>query len=131
MQLKVFECKINGQALRATLLYRFCCSEGQVPTQGVSKSVAVAAGHNRLALGRSAATQALLTQFKIPKVSMLFKFRDVAIFKNLLQTNHSGITDSVQDSNSFNALQILERGYLQELVTDQSSPRHLPQSFNP
>ena len=62
---------------------------------------------------------------------MLFKFRDVAIFKNLLQTNHSGITDSVQDSNSFNALQILERGYLQELVTDQSSPRLLPQSFNP
>ena len=40
--IKGFECKINGQALWATL-------DGQAQTQGVSEPAAVAAGSNRLA----------------------------------------------------------------------------------
>ena len=48
--IKGFECKINDQVLGAVLLDSNCRSDGQVQTPGISKSVAVIAGHDWLNL---------------------------------------------------------------------------------
>ena len=42
--IKGFDCKINDQVLGAVLLHSNCRSDGQVQTEGISKSVAVIAG---------------------------------------------------------------------------------------
>ena len=59
-----FDCKVNGWALGAVLRHSLGLLEGQAPTQGVSKSVALATGSNLLDWGKSASTLAILTWFK-------------------------------------------------------------------
>ena len=64
-----FDFKINGQALGAAFQHSFGWSGWRAQTQGVSELAAVAVGLDQLALGKSATTLAILTQFL--KVLML------------------------------------------------------------
>ena len=65
--IEAFVQKINDRALETALRHSFGGSKGQAQTQAIFKSAAVAAGSNRLALERSTAILAILTQLENQK----------------------------------------------------------------